>query len=100
METRETIETSRNVELEIQVKELSDQLANVREKATVYEARAVAIREESDAMVREAYQQVEDVENEMRGVLLDMAREKRVNRERMEQIGRLLHDEDAHIGLD
>ena len=59
-----------------------------------------AIREESDAMVREAYQQVEDVENEMRGVLLDMAREKRVNRERMEQIGRLLHDEDAHIGLD
>ena len=100
LETRETIETSRNVELEIQVKELSDQLANVREKATVYEARAVAIREESDAMVREAYQQVEDVENEMRGVLLDMAREKRVNRERMEQIGRLLHDEDAHIGLD
>ena len=100
LETRETIETSRNVELEIQVKELSDQLANVREKATVYEARAVAIREESDATVREAYQQVEDVENEMRGVLLDMAREKRVNRERMEQIGRLLHDEDAHIGLD
>ena len=99
LETRETIETSRNVELEIQVKELSDQLANVREKATVYEARAVAIREESDAMVREAYQQVEDVENEMRGVLLDMAREKRVNRERMEQIGRLLHDEDVHIGL-
>lgn len=100
LETRETIETSRNVELEIQVKELSDQLANVREKATVYEARAVAIREESDAMVREAYQQVEDVENEMRGVLLDMAREKRVNRERMEQIGLLLHDENAHIGLD
>jgi hypothetical protein len=34
-------------------------------------------------------------------VLLDMAREKRVNRERMEQIGRLLHDEDVHrIGLD
>ena len=51
-------------------------------------------------MVREAYQQVEDVENEMRGVLLDMAREKRVNRERMEQIGLLLHDENAHIGLD
>ena len=100
LETRETIETSRNVELEIQVKELSDQLANVREKATVYEARAVAIREESDAMVREAYQQVEDVENEMRGVLLDMAREKRVNRERMEQISWLLHDENAHIGLD
>ena len=100
LETRETIETSRNVELEIQVKELSDQLANVREKATVYEARAVAIREESDAMVREAYQQVEDVENEMRGVLLDMAREKRINRERMEQIGLLLHDENAHIGLD
>ena len=100
LETQETIETSRNVELEIQVKELSDQLANVREKATVYEARAVAIREESDAMVREAYQQVEDVENEMRGVLLDMAREKRVNRERMEQIGLLLHDENAHIGLD
>ena len=101
LETRETIETSRNVELEIQVKELSDQLANVREKATVYEARAVAIREESDAMVKaRAYQQVEDVENEMRGVLLDMAREKRVNRERMEQIGLLLHDENAHIGLD
>jgi len=101
LETRETIETSRNVELEMQVKELSDQLAIVREKSTVYEARAVAIREESDAMVREAYQQVEDVENEMRAVLLDMAREKRVNRERMEQIGRLLHDEDVHrIGLD
>ena len=100
LETSDSIEKAKSKELQHQLEELSEQLAIARDKASMYETRAIAIREESDAIVREAYERVDDVEHEMRSLLLDMATEKKANRDRMAQIGRLLQDGDIPLALD
>ncbi|OUS44313.1 myosin class II heavy chain [Ostreococcus tauri] len=99
LENRDSIDKARNTELEMQVIELREQLAIARQKAKFSEDRLIAFQEESDIMVREAYKRVEEVEGEMRALLCDMASEKRANRERMEQIGRLLNA-DVPLELD
>jgi uncharacterized coiled-coil protein SlyX len=100
LETSDSIEKAKSKELQHQLEELSEQLAIARDKASMYETRAIAIREESDAIVREAYERVDDVEHEMRSLLLDMATEKKANRDRMAQIGRLLQEGDIPLALD
>ena len=100
LDTSDSIEKAKSKELQHQLEELSEQLAIARDKASMYETRAIAIREESDAIVREAYERVDDVEHEMRSLLLDMATEKKANRDRMAQIGRLLQDGDIPLALD
>ena len=91
LDTRDRIESARAAELEDQVHELQYQLDIAREDARTCESKIAAIREESDADVREAYERVDDVENEMRALLLEMAEERRANRERLDRIGYLLN---------
>ena len=100
LETRDSIERARVVELEQQLEELKQQVAIAQQKARSFEDRLLVIRDESDVIVREAYERVDDVEQEMRNILLEMASEKRANRIRMEQISRLVNDEDVSIGVD
>ena len=90
LSTRDRIENARTIELEDQVNELQYQLEIAREDARTCESKIKAIREESDADVREAYERVDDVENEMRALLLEMSEERRANRERLDRIGNLL----------
>ena len=91
LSTRDRIENARTIELEDQVNELQYQLEIAREDARTCESKIKAIREESDADVREAYERVDDVENEMRALLLEMSEERRANRERLDRIGTLLN---------
>ncbi|MGA1706875.1 MAG: hypothetical protein ACO39X_07520, partial [Candidatus Nanopelagicaceae bacterium] len=100
LETRDSIERARVEELERQMQEIKEQLAIAQHKARSCEDRLLVIRDESDVIVREAYERVDDLEREMRSILLEMASEKRANRIRMEQISRLLNDEDVSIGVD
>jgi len=89
--SRDTVEQATIQELRNQVADLSEQLEIAREKTSKWESRAVASQEESDALVREAYRKVDETEMEMRGLLLEMAEERSLNKERMEKIARLIH---------
>lgn len=91
LDTRDRIENARSAELAQQVNDLQHELHAATEEARACESRVKAIREESHADIREAYARVDDVENEMRGLLLDMAEERRANRERLDRIGSLLN---------
>lgn len=89
--SRDTVEQATIQELRNQMADLSEQLEIAREKASKWESRAAASQEESDALVREAYRKVDETEMEMRGLLLEMAEERSLNKERMEKIARLIH---------
>lgn len=89
--SRDTVEQATIQELRNQIADLSEQLEIAREKASRWESRAAASQEESDALVREAYRKVDETEMEMRGLLLEMAEERSLNKERMEKIARLIH---------
>lgn len=89
--SRDTVEQATIQELRNQMADSIEQLEIAREKASKWESRAAASQEESDSLVREAYRKVDETEMEMRGLLLELAEERSLNKERMEKIARLIH---------